>query len=411
MNCRKCKKPLPLNALYCPQCGASRTPTRRKRKRGNGQGSAYKRGRFWTAIVTLDHAPNERGKRVTKGGFPTERDAILYCPTLMREAEERLRRRPQKLTVKHYFDMWSDTALVKLSKSKQSAYKAAWKRLGPIKDAYTQDLMVKDLQALVEDLTYYPARDVKSLLSHLYKLAVADNQARLNLSELIVLPELEEKEGEAFSADEITAIWVAYRNDDRVAAYLLLMIYSSMMPGELFGCTKGMIDLKAQRIDGAGKKTTERKQAPIVIADYLVPVVERILSFTPEGSSQHIVYTDKWAFYDLYKEFKARHGIRAELPLYTCRHTTATALALEAKVETSVIKKVLRQSPKSKMPQRYIHPKIDDMLAAVNAITPPNVDNTVDNTVDNIVNNATEFDGVRGNVVPISRKKKKPENP
>ena len=52
MKCVKCFNLLPDGAAYCPTCGAKQSPSARTQKtksRGNGQGSAYKRGKGWQA--------------------------------------------------------------------------------------------------------------------------------------------------------------------------------------------------------------------------------------------------------------------------------------------------------------------------------------------------------------------------
>ena len=215
--------------------------------------------------------------------------------------------------------------------------------------------------------TFYPARDMKTLLSKLLSLAVADQQVTINMAEYITLPSLDESERTPWSDDELRVIWTAYDDEDVVAAYLLLMIYTGMMPGELVKCTKKMVRLDQQQIIGAGLKTNVRKQTPIVIADLVVPVLQRILTYTPDGEDQHILYTDRASFYDAYHDFTKARGIR-DLPMYSCRHTTATALAVGTDVAPSIIQKIMRHA-KFTTTQRYIHPDASDALSGVNKLS------------------------------------------
>ena len=55
-----------------------------------------------------------------------------------------------------------------------------------------------------------------------------------------------------------------------------------------------------------------------------------------------------------------------KLPPYSCRHTTATALAL-GNIAPSVIQEVMRHT-KFATTQRYIHPDTTSALAAVNQL-------------------------------------------
>lgn len=71
------------------------------------------------------------------------------------------------------------------------------------------------------------------------------------------------------------------------------------------------------------------------------------------------------AFYDAFHDTLRQCGCRPLTP-YSCRHTTATALAL-GDIAPSVIQEVMRHT-KFSTTQRYIHPDSSSMLDAVNKI-------------------------------------------
>lgn len=375
MNCKKCNGVLPENAKFCTWCGVNQqTVKHNPRVRANGQGSVYKRGKTWTAAVTIGKK-NGVPIRKTKGGFKTKTEALNYCPVIHDQKPK------ESKTFKYYYDLWSTSDMLSLSKSKQKAYKGARKRLEPIISFSVGETDIKALREMVreEGSTFYIARDMKNLLSHLYKYAMAEKQATVNLSRFIALPELVESEPMPLSEVELARIWVAYDKGDRVAAYLLLLIYSGMMPGEMFECDKDKIDLDQQAVIGAGLKTKERKKNPIVIADLIVPVVEKILTLTPNKPGQKILFTDRWAFYDLYKIFKTDNDIR-DLPLYACRHTTATALAIGENIAPNIIQKIMRHA-KFSTTEKYIHPNTKDALIGVNTLKRPKLDDCSDESI------------------------------
>ena len=146
--------------------------------------------------------------------------------------------------------------MLELSQSKQGAYKIAWARLKQIADIEIAELTIADLQAVIdrEASTHYTARDVKNLLSHLYKRACAQGDVPSNLAQYIIVPKLEEKERQPFNREEINNIWAAYASGDMYACYVLVMIYSGMMPGELLKLEKGMIHWDDREIVGCGIK-------------------------------------------------------------------------------------------------------------------------------------------------------------
>lgn len=179
-----------------------------------------------------------------------------------------------------------------------------------------------------------------------------------------MLPELEETEPKPFDEKELKALWTDYGNGNKLTGYILLMIYSGMMPGELFKAETHMIDWEKQRIVGCGLKTKKRKEVPIVVADLVLPVLRNLCD---ESTSGRLLEMRRADFYDEFHATLARCEIEDRTP-YVCRHTTATALAL-GNIAPEVIKEVMRHTNFSTT-ERYIHKEIDitPMLKAVNTI-------------------------------------------
>lgn len=364
MICPKCRAELPENARFCCQCVkklAERKPG--AKTRGNGQGTAIKRGNTWTAIWTTEIYPDAEKKtihqvRKWKGGFKTKREALAYAAAPPKEEK----RAP---TLRSYWTDWSTSDLLDLSKSKQTAFKIAWGKLEELAPIRIDELTIGRLQECVDNNapTYYPAKDMKTVLSHLFKRAVAEGNARTNLSEFIRLPPLEEKEMQPFTEEELYKLWNAYGDGDRIIGFVLLMIYTGMMPGELAKFTPDMVDWDKGEIVGCGLKTKKRKQTPIVFPDMMEPVLRHLIE-TSSGA-KYVVGMNRWTFYDEYHEALKKAGVR-DLPPYSCRHTTATALAL-GNIAPSVIQEVMRHT-KFSTTQRYIHPDRKAALDAVNTI-------------------------------------------
>lgn len=364
MICVKCHKEAP-DAPFCALCGwkQSDRPVTRTR-RSNGEGRVWKRGKTWYAQVTLySTAEVVNGKKVyrqkkrTKGGFATKRDAADYIATL-RSSEGR-----KTPTVLELYTAWEKNDLPKLGSSKKSAYKKARERIDSIMGRKIDAVTVSDMQSIVdsEASSYYTARDIKTLFSHIYKKALPDQYVSSNLAEFIVLPDLDEKDAEPFTASEVQKIWTAFSGGDTFCGYLLLMIYTGMMPGELFACRKDMIDFDRCEIFGCGKKTKKRKkELPIVFPPIIAPVISTLMQMSdsemlqPQGHNQ---------WYDDYHATVKRIGIR-DLPPYSCRHTTGTEAA-KLNLSAPVIQNVMRHA-KITTTQRYIHLGSDAAHAAVN---------------------------------------------
>ena len=364
MKCCKCKKEIPDESKYCLKCGAKQTTTPGRKTRGNGLGTAIKRGNTWTAIWTTEVYPDTDEKKIHqkrrwKGGFKTKTAALAYAANPESDTKE-------YPTLRTYYIGWEKSNMDDLSKSKQTAFKIAWRKLEELAGIRMDELTIDRIQSCVDRNapTYYPAKDMKTLLSHLYKRAVAEGTARTNLSEFIRLPPLQEKEMQPFTEIELHKLWTAYSNGDRIIGLVLLMIYTGMMPGELLKFKVDMVDWSANEIRGCGLKTKKRKETPIVFPNLLEPVIHNLIE-TSSVRSGYVVGLNKDKFYEEYHKALKKAGVR-DLPPYSCRHTTATALAL-GNIAPSIIQEVMRHT-KFSTTQRYIHTDSASALEAVNAL-------------------------------------------
>lgn len=365
MECVKCRQIIEDDSVFCRFCGKKQNAEKKKstRSRPNGTGSVYKRGKTWEASIIHGYTVDEEGKRKPvksrKGGFRTKKEAMEYLPTL-RNAPTR--------KIPTLLDLWNQyktsKKYEKLSDSRKEKYEIAWKKIETLWFVKIDQLCTFDLQNAVDSKadTYYTARDIKNLLSKLYQAALPDQFVSANLSEYIELPDLNAKKQQAFHSDEITKLWDDYTSGNWWTGYILLMIYSGMMPGELLDARKDHIDWEGKQIVGAGKKTKERRETPIVLADVILPVLADLCEHT---QGDKLIQINKDRFYEVYYETLERAGCRRLTP-YSCRHTAATTLALE-NIPPSVIQKIMRHARFSTT-EKYIHVSLSPMLEAINKI-------------------------------------------
>ena len=273
MECIKCKKEIPDGAPYCCWCG-KKQEARRNRTRGNGQGSAYQRGKTWTARWTertyLDENDKLRQKMRTKGGFTSKRAALQYAANPPKEEQ----RSP---TLREYYKTYLRGDYLSLSADRQGAAEKAFERMREIVDREIDALTIAQIQDVIDRNanTYYTRKDMKTVLSHCYNLAIAEKQTTVNLAKYIKLPELEEKSPEPFTDADVKKLWEAYAKDHFIG-FILTMIYTGMMPGELLKLKKDMIDFEKNEIVRGGIKTKKRKETPMVFPDFVAPVLHEL---------------------------------------------------------------------------------------------------------------------------------------
>lgn len=372
MNCRKCHRDIPDASAFCMYCGAKQVASRHRR--GNGQGTAYKRGNTWTASVVIawKPLPVEEGQpprkvpvKRSKGGFASKRDALAYCPTLIEAAVSAPRVAPQLIS---YWNTYEGGEMEKLSKSKQVAYRGAWKKLSALHYRLVSSITVKELRDLVSAVapSYYTARDCKTVLTRLFELAGADGWCSRDIPSYIVLPKLEEKERQAFTDTEQASLWKLYEAGELRAAIPLLMINTGMMPGEMQRLKVEHIDLVSRTIIGVGMKTKVRRDSPVFIPDDTVPMVEDLIAHAQPSGYLLARNEEKW-YADYYDALALAQCRRLEP--YCCRHTTATRLAISEGIAPQTIKRMMRWST-SKMLDRYAHPDDSDVREAANTLKP-----------------------------------------
>ena len=380
MNCTKCKQELPevLHSItFCPFCGKKLTTTKKSRtkSRGNGTGTAFKRGKTWTAQIVvkyedlppfdMDNPDNERRrKKITrsKGGFKTREEALQYCQ-ILKDGPQKPKQAPM---MEKYWELFKNGAYANLSPETQRVHRWAWRMMEPLHKISMSQIMISDLQNVITEKadTHDKAKRCKNLMSLLFKLAAADGYVSKDIPSFVQIPKKDRKEREAFSETEQAALWKLYESGDIRAGLPLLMIYTGMMPGEAMQIRVENIDLKKQQIIGVGKKTKIRKDTPVVLADSIIPVVEKLIEDArPDGL---LWPNHRKGFCTIYYEALEAAGVRRLSP-YSCRHTTATALAVTKNIAPETIKKVMRWSS-IRMLDTYAHPTQEDALKAVNTL-------------------------------------------
>lgn len=376
-DCKKCSREIPQDVPFCPWCGAKQTQKLRSPKtKGNGTGSIYRRADRpgWCVAVTLcmkietlpDGERVMRQKRHTKSGFRTKKEANEYLAALI--ADNDARHTKKVPTVAQIYQDFVDAPGKKPGDTTMAAYRTAYKRrIEPvIGDLEIDVVSLRDLEKIISSLTYDPAKDVKDLMSLLFKRAIGDGFVQVNPCPLLQLPEHKASKVPAWEAKEIESLWNAWGSGNRIAGCCLLMIHSGMMPGELMKCKVDMINWEEHTIIGCGLKTKERKENPIVFPPVIAPVLKDLCETSPSRRG-FLLGMNKDKFYDDFRDMKKELKIRPEVIPYSGRHSTATELELLG-VQPSVIASVLRHKNYATTAKHYIDIPTEKALAALSKI-------------------------------------------
>jgi len=366
MICTKCQREIPDDAALCCYCGKKFTREKQKRTRANGTGSVYydSRSKKWIAQVVVGRylTKDKKVRFEYKRKFCKSKTEALMIVSCLGD----MQKEKPSFTVSYYYNAFCNGKGGTLSKDKQTAYKIAYARLKPLHSTPIKDLTISDLQTILRGVeTYYPARDIRSLLNAMFRLAAADDRA-INpvLPSLLVLPKMQETQVEPFTEDEQLMLWLSYEAGNMDAAIPLIMIYTGLMTGEMRKLEKGMIHLSDKEIVGVGLKTDERKKKTVLLPDDIIPVLEDVIAKT---KTDRLFSMTEQSFYNLYYAALEKAGITRHLTPYSCRHTTATVLAVHENVAPQTLQRVMRWKS-TRMMDRYVTPSDSDARKAVNKI-------------------------------------------
>lgn len=369
MVCKKCKKEIQNDFIFCPYCGRKLAEERKKRGRANGTGSVFRTSdNRWKGQKVLFYYTDKDGKRQKKTQtktFDRKVDAIQFADSS--EKPETV-----SITLNDLREIFiTSKKYDKLSDSQKNKLGYAWNKLQPIQFVKISDLAIDRMQEVIDGAakTYYPARDMKVLLSHLYTIAIQRQQETINKSEYIELPDAPKAKRQAFTEEEIAALWDDYNGQNesgsvkprKFTGYILTMIYTGMRIGELFGIEKINVHLEEKYMIG-GEKTAAGRDREIPISDLIFPIVKY---FYNAGKSKLVhrnidnFYAEYWGTID---RLKIRH-----LPPQTCRHTYFTMLA-QSNVHPALIAAMGGHAQYETAIDNYNRLPLADKIAAVNKI-------------------------------------------
>ena len=340
-NCRKCKSALPPGAKFCPMCAAPVEILKAPKGRANGTGSVFRRGRSWTAIVTVSYYIDAEGKHCrktrSKGGFKTKRDAINYLPILRSAPMEQIR----LTTFRKVYELWLPTH--DACKSTLNCYKAAFKYFAPIEFMHISDLTIDDLQDCVDDCDKgrRTKENMKALAGLLYKYALPRKMLYDNLNIATFL----KVSGESGSKDGLPLEAVekirkaAETGNVPGADYVLCQCYLGFRPGELIALDASKYDRTGRAFIG-GSKTDAGRDRTVTVSPKIQPYIDALIKdkiggavFASRSGGAMSIKEYRQLFYNVLKACGIDNPVtvvdNVEYHKYTphsCRHTFATLM-------------------------------------------------------------------------------------
>lgn len=354
MQCLKCKKEIPPDALFCPWCGRRQQPEARKAlKRPNGTGSVYKlsgrRTRPWIATRS----------KVVVGYYAKKTEALEALARLQgRTLDERY-----NMTFADVYADWKLEHFRTIGPQGVESYTRAYDVFKPLHDKKFRTLRTADFQSIIDahpELSYSSLSKYKQLCTQLARFAIRQEVCTTDFATFIKLPENEKQEKEIFSDDEIKKL---IDDGSEPAKIVLMLIYTGMRIGELFSLPLADYH-ETYCIGGEKTKAGRNRVIPIraparpYFADLSARASDDLLISGYKG--QHSV--PNFRRRDYYPLLE-RLGIEKKTP-HATRHTFASQ-AVSRGVPREVLQKVLGHASYTTTADVYVHADIAQLVSAI----------------------------------------------
>ena len=339
MKCRKCKDEIMDGARFCPLCGAKQNLDRKPKQRGNGTGCAYRLPNgTWIAVRVLGYTVDETGKKhretVSKSGFKTKKDAVMYLPNLVKKTNAEKR---NETTLQQVYDRWEPTH--KKTKSTMDCYRAAFKKFAPLHDLPFREITVDDLQDCMDDVTGRRTQEnMKALCGLLYKYAIPRQLAELNMGQYLVVGGTSGNGKEGLPTEALEAL-KKHIGKVKYADYVVAQCYLGFRPSELLDLTIQSYDRKKKTFTG-GAKTEAGKNRVVTVSPKIQPIIDRLTAnkisgyvFCTEDGGQMDIEEYREHFYEVLEKCGIDNPVteidgvkRHKYTPHSARHTFASLM-------------------------------------------------------------------------------------
>lgn len=330
MLCKKCKKQIEDDSIFCRFCGkklVSEEKPRKKQKRPNGSGSVVELKGARTK--PFEARIRQNGKQLSIGTFATKTEALIAIENVKLNGVSDI----YNATFERVYHMLLAQKEEKVSDSAMTIYATSYAHFAPIKSMKMRDLRTAHIQAVIDEayksgLSYSTIKKLQSLASMMCQIAMANDLIDKNYAQLVNIPLSAPKSDKpSFTADQLEQLWQLSETDS-TAAIILALCYNGLRINEFLDIKKEHVDLDKRLIYAPGSKTEAGKDRIIVIPQDLVPIYKSMM----EASGEYLCSSPQGKRYDaknfrnrVFYTFLDKYGMNPDgkLSPHSCRHTYA----------------------------------------------------------------------------------------
>lgn len=315
------------------------------KKRGNGQGTAYKRGNVWEAQVILGwRTPDDATKKPIpikrrKSGFATKKDAINYCNTLLH-----LDKNVQSVSLSNLYSKWEKSYAHRVSSKTLDGYRQAYQHFDELHPVNVDVITAIDLQKCMDNCKEGKRTHemMKTTANLLWKYAVDAGYASKNVAANLYTGKGKKESREPITEKELEIIRSAVGTEP-YADYVYALCYLGFRPTEFLSLKKS--DFHEE--DGikyliGGMKTDAGIDRRVIIPSQIEDIIKNRMSvvgtdllFPMLCYTRHLKKPAEFTGYKqmthnyfnnfVFKPLMTRLGVSGRVP-YSARHTYANKL-------------------------------------------------------------------------------------
>lgn len=322
--------------------------------------SGKKRRKPWAVRITTGW---KDGKQVRKylGYYTTQAAALI---ALAEYHKEGVNLDISKLTLGEVYDQWIKRKEQTISESALRIHNMAYVRFNKLKDTPMREIKKVHLQKWLDDIDLKPGSKarLRSTMYQLFEYAVSYDIVQKNYAKDLEIAEKVEKTGAIFTEDEIKLLWE--NRDDKMAQYVLILIYTGMRIGEMLAMTGDNIHLDKSYMVG-GSKTEAGK-------DRIIPIHNKIMSFIQQNlENNYLVYSNRGGAFT-YQGFKPKFNkLMARLGMKHKIHDarkTAVSLMHSAGIPMETVRIIIGHSAQGVTESVYLYKDPKELVEVINTM-------------------------------------------